>query len=66
MVKLRLIKAGKYWKIRNVTRKITYKTKYSKRSAEIKKKIMENWLKKYLAGKKTKKCKKTTMRNCRK
>ena len=51
MTKLKLVKAGKYWKIRNVTRKITYRTKYSKRSAEIKMRIMENWFKKFLASK---------------
>ncbi len=43
---LKVVKRGEFWKIRNVTKKITYKTKYkSKAAATRKMRVIKDWFK---------------------
>ena len=52
MPHLKIVKSGKYWKIRNSDRKTTYSTQYStKKAAETKKIIMNYWFQNNLAKK---------------
>ncbi len=43
---LKVVKRGEFWKIRNSTKKTTYKTKYrSKAAAQRKMRIINDWFK---------------------
>ena len=43
---LKVVKRGEFWKIRNSTNKVTYKTKYnSKAAAKRKMRVINDWFK---------------------
>ena len=45
---LKVFKSGAYYKIKNTKTGVTYRTKYkTKRTAEIKKQIIEDWFSTY-------------------